>query len=118
MDRVFNTRSLGANVKKYRVERCLSAEKLAEIAGISKSHMNNIESASTRASAEIIIRIANALDVSVDVLIADSLSGKTQSKARAMEYFYILEGCEDREARLINKMALALKEELKRDREG
>ncbi len=54
----------------------------------------------------------------MDVLIADSLSGKTQSKARAMEYFYILEGCEDREARLINKMALVLKEEPKREREG
>ncbi len=43
MDRVFNTHSLGVNVKKYRTERHLSAEKLAEMAGISKSHMNNIE---------------------------------------------------------------------------
>lgn len=112
MEKILDIRSLGVNVKKFREERGLTAESLAELAGVSKSHINNIESASTRASAEIIIRIANSLDVSVDVLIADSLSGENQKRARVMEYFYILEGCEDWEARLINKMAQALKEEL------
>lgn len=63
MDKEINLNALGQKVKEYRMEKGYSAEKLSEIAGVSKSHINNIESANSRASAEVLVRIANALDI-------------------------------------------------------
>lgn len=116
MEKVINTRNLGVNVKRYREEKGMTVGKLAETAGVSISHINNIESASTHASAEILVRISNALEVEVplDVLLCDSLTGETNRMARIMEYYTILEGCDETESRIIMATLQTLKEELKK----
>ena len=113
MEKKLDIYALGQKVKQYRKEKGYSAEKLSEIAGVSKSHINNIESANSHASAEVLVRIANALDISVDILLSDSLEGRSSQQAHMKEYAQILEECTGREAKIIVNTVKALKESLK-----
>lgn len=117
MEKKLDICSLGKKVKQYRMEKGYSAEKLSEIAGVSKSHINNIESANSHASAEVIVRIANALDVSVDVLLSDSLNCRASQEARTYEFAKLLEKCTDREAKIIVNTMTALRNSLKEAQE-
>lgn len=116
MQKTINTRSLGVNVKRYREEKGVTVGRLAELAGVSISHINNIESASTHASAEVLVRISNALEVPIDLLLCDSLTGEANRMARIMEYRALLEDCDEKEAQIIMGTLYALKQELKRTR--
>lgn len=113
MEKIINTRTLGVNVKRYRESRGISVGTLAEEAGVSISHINNIESASTHASAEVLVRIANALEVPLDILLCDSLKGEANRMARIMEYYKVLEDCDEDEMRIIMRTLETLKRELK-----
>lgn len=113
MEKELNFNALGQKVKEYRIAKGYSAEKLGEIAGVSKSHITNIESANSRASAEVLVRIANALDVSVDILLCDSLKTKISHDARINEYARLLEGCNEPETKIIVDTVKALKESLR-----
>ncbi|MBE5922698.1 MAG: helix-turn-helix transcriptional regulator [Lachnospiraceae bacterium] len=111
MKKAVNYCSLGANIRKYREEKGLSAEKLSTLSNVSKSHINNIESANSKPSLEVLVRIANALDVSLDVLVCDSLY--TSKHIKMMEYAIALDNCNEGEVRLIVETTKILKRELK-----
>ena len=113
MEKKLDLSALGQKVKQYRKEMGYSAEKLSEIAGVSKSNINNIESANSHASAEVLVRIANALNVSVDILLCDSLEGLTSQQARVKEYAKLLEECTDTETKIIVDTVKALRDSLK-----
>lgn len=113
MEKTVNTKALGINIKRYREDKGISAGKLAEKAGVSLSHINNIESASANASAEVLVRIANTLGVSIDILLSDSLKGEANRKARMMEYCELLADCDEGEMQIIVGTATALKWELR-----
>ncbi len=116
MKKAINVRKLGVNVKRYREEKGLTVGKLAEIAGVSISHINNIESASTHASAEVLVRISNALGIPLDLLLCDSLAGEANRMARIMEYYTLLEDCDESESKIIMATLQTLKNELKSSR--
>ena len=113
MEKKLDISALGRKVRQYRAEKGYSAEKLGEIAGVSKSHINNIESANAHASAEVLVRIANALEVSVDVLLCDSLDGKASRGARANEFAGLLEECTEQQTKVIVNTVKTLRENLK-----
>lgn len=108
-----NLKAMGLSVKKYRNIKGISAEKLGEITKISKSHINNIESASSNASVEMLVRIANALDVTMDMLLYDSLKSNKIQEKRVMEYAYLFDDCTKEEASIIIETSSKLKEKLK-----
>ncbi len=112
MENELNMEALGMKVKQFRKEKGYSAEKLADISSVSKSHINNIESANSSVSTAVLVRIANALEVSVDVLLADSLNEKACQKARLAEYNNIMDGCSASEMKVILNTLRALKESL------
>ena len=58
----------GRNIHEYRKQNGLSQEELAEQIDISIKHMSNLETGKVFASAELIEKIAQALDVSVSAL--------------------------------------------------
>lgn len=118
VEKAINVRSLGVNVKRYREEKGITASKLAEITGMSVSHINNIESASTHASAEVLVRISNALGVPIDLLLCDSLTGEANRMARIMEYYTMLDGCDETESKIIMATLETLKTELRKARKG
>ena len=64
--------TLGKNIKKHRVMRGLRQEDLAEMCDCGNSHIGQIENARGIPSLEMIVRIANALSVTVDQLLKEN----------------------------------------------
>ena len=64
-------KTLGKNIKKYRLLREMRQEDLAAICDCSVSHIGHIEGGHGKASLEMVVHIANKLDVTVDQLLCD-----------------------------------------------
>lgn len=65
--------TLGDKLRRHRLEKGYSLEKLAEITESSKSYLWELENRDTRKpSAEKLTRIAQALDVTTDYLLDES----------------------------------------------
>lgn len=63
---------LGANIRKYRVNLGLRQEELAERVDCSSTHIGMVENANSKPSLEMVVKIANALQVTPDQLLLDS----------------------------------------------
>lgn len=106
-------KAIGKRIKIARIKANFTQENLAEIVEISTTHMSNIETGTTRVSLTTIVGIANALSVTVDDLLCDSVvKAKVQFENDVAN---ILSDCDDYEIRVIKDMALTLKEALRRD---
>jgi DNA-binding XRE family transcriptional regulator len=57
------------NIAKIREQRGLTQVQLAELVGVNKFHISNIERGKATPSVKLLIKIANILNVSVDDLI-------------------------------------------------
>ena len=66
-------KAIGKRVKIARIKADLTQEKLAEQIELSPTHLSNIETGTTKVSLTTIVNIANALSVSVDDLLCDSV---------------------------------------------
>ena len=64
---------LGRRIRLQRVLAQLTQEKLAEQAGISLSFLGHIERGTRKASLETLVNICNALKISPNILLQDSL---------------------------------------------
>ena len=65
---------LGKRVRQQRKLARMTQEKLAEKAGISFAFVGHIERGTRKASLETLVKLANALNVSPDLLLQDSLN--------------------------------------------
>lgn len=65
--------SIGKNIRKFRQERHLRQEDLAEKAGLSVNYVGALERGEKTPSLESFITIANVLHVSSDMLLEDVL---------------------------------------------
>lgn len=63
----------GQRVRQQRIALQMTQEKLAERAGISLSFLGHIERGTRKASLDTVIRLCNALKVSPNLLLQDSL---------------------------------------------
>ena len=68
---------LGKNIKKFRAQAALTQEALAEIVGCTDRHIGKVENGQNVPSLEVIVGIANALNVGVDQLLYGDLSNRT-----------------------------------------
>lgn len=106
-------KAIGKRIKIARIKADLTQERLAELAGISPTHMSNIETGTTRVSLGAIVNLANALSVTSDDLLCDSvIKAKVQFE---QDVAGVLQDCDEYEIRMIRDMAQALKETLRRD---
>lgn len=64
-------KSIGRNIRKYRLMRQLRQEDLAEKADLSINYMGAVERGEKIPSLETLIVIVNALGVSSDMILAD-----------------------------------------------
>lgn len=62
---------IGNRIKKYREQSSLTQEQVAEVAGISQKHLSRIEKGHHNPRFDMIIQIANALNVPTDALAKD-----------------------------------------------
>ena len=100
-----NYKQIGQRIRQERGRHRLSQEQLAELTGASPQYISHIETARKKASLEMLVRLANALDVSVDQLLADNLTA-SQYKVDA-ELSRLFTGCTHYERRIILEIAAA-----------
>ena len=91
--------SLGKQIREHRLAKGLTQEKLAEMAGIEPSNLSHIERAATKVSLPTLVRIANALEATLDELIYGSLVKNTHISAKLIEE--LLSDCTPEEAALL-----------------
>jgi len=64
---------LGQRIRAARLSAGMSQEQLAEIVGLTSQHISHTEVASTKISLPALVKIANALNTSIDKLLFDSI---------------------------------------------
>lgn len=77
--------SIGINIKKFREQMGLTQVKLGEKSGIEPSNISHIERAATKVSLPTLVSIANALEVSLDEIIYDSLVKNEHIKMKIID---------------------------------
>lgn len=64
-------RAVGDRIRTVRLDRDLTQERLAELAGLDRQSVNRIEVGVASPRLDSLLRIADALDVSVAALVVD-----------------------------------------------
>lgn len=73
MDKNIDYIALGKRIKEKRISKKLTQEQLGEICELSSAHIGHIERGTRILSVDVLFRIAQALDVSIDYLLFDSV---------------------------------------------
>lgn len=73
MDKNIDYTALGKRIKNKRVENKLTQEQLGEMCELSAAHIGHIERGTRILSVDVLFRIAQVLNVSVDYLLFDSV---------------------------------------------
>ncbi len=102
-----NYKHIGHRIRQERIRNRLSQENLAELTNSSPQYISHIETARKKPSLETLIKIANALHVSIDDLIAENLT--INHYKYDAELSRIIKGCSDYERRVILDIASAVK---------
>ncbi len=66
-------KSIGTNIRKYRKQKGIHQEQLAYMTGLSANYIGMIERGEKLPALDTFLRIADALEVSADMLLADAL---------------------------------------------
>ena len=105
--------AIGMRVKIARIKAKITQEVLADKTGLSVVHISNIENGNAKMSLPSIISIANALSISVDELLCDSVvcSNHVFNK-EAQE---ILADCSPYDIRILVDILKSVKEALRKD---
>ncbi len=103
--------AIGVRIRRFRVERGLTQQQLAELSEQEPSNISHIERGATKLSLPTLVSIANALGVTVDELLCDSL---VESGSAFMgEASALLADCTHKERRVIVGTMRALKEQMR-----
>ena len=106
-------KAIGKRIKIARIKADMKQEHLAEKSGLSPTHVSNVETGTTKVSLSSIVSLANALGVTVDDLLCDSLiHARVQFEQDIAE---LLEDCDNYEIRMVKDMTEALITTLRRD---
>ena len=104
----FDSTCIGKNIKYYRNRKGISQEELANLVYVSSIHISYVETGTKVPSLELLILIANALDVSADDLLVDNLT-HTSSPVGA-ELHALLQDCNHDEKEMLTRTLRFLKE--------
>jgi len=105
---------IGKRIKELRQRKKISQIELAEMADVSETYISYIESAKKKASLSVLVSIANALNVSMDELLAGNQD--TKRLEYQTEIDEIMAGCNRYEKRVLFEMVLSLRASLKENR--
>ena len=98
---------LGQRIAHCRSKAVLSQDKLSEVLHVSNKHISNIELGKARPSLDLLVALANALHVSADDLLVDSLEHSVSTADSEMHR--ILLDCTPDEEAILVRNAEALK---------
>ena len=106
--------AIGIRIRRLRKARGLTQQALAELSDQEPSNISHIERGATKLSLPTLVNIANALGVTVDELLCDSLPATRD--VLAQEAAQLLADCSHQELRIITETILALKASLRKFR--
>ena len=86
---------IGKRVRAARHKLGFTQEQLSEITGMSQPHIGHVESGKTKVGLPTLMKIANALDTTLDPLLYDNLQVLTESYEK--DFRDALAGCSDKE---------------------
>lgn len=104
--------AIGIRIRRLRKAQRLTQQTLAEISNQEPSNISHIERGATKLSLPTLVSIANALEVTVDDLLCDSLPASKAVFER--EAAHILSDCSYLELKIITETIRALKENLRK----
>lgn len=81
-------KGLGKRINTVRKDRHVTAEKLSELCNINATYLRQIEGGTKTPSLPVFISICNALKISPDYLLQDTLESNEISKVRELEQLW------------------------------
>lgn len=106
-------KAIGKRIKIARIKADMTQEQLSEKAEISPTHMSNIETGTTKVSLTTMVALTNALNVTMDDLLCDSvIHAKAQFEHDLSD---LLADCNEYEIRIMKDVMETLKTTLRRD---
>ena len=99
-------KKIGICIKEERLNKNISQEKLAELISMSKEHVSHIECGTTKLSLPALIKICNALEITPDLLLLDSIY-KSNEYLRD-EFARLVKDCSELDMRLILEVTKAI----------
>lgn len=99
-------KALGKRIKIARIKSDMKQEELAAASGMSPTHISNIETGSTNVSLNGLLSIANALSVTMDDLLYDSVIHARPQIEREIQQ--VVDSCDDYELRMVKDVAQAV----------
>lgn len=91
--------NLGGVIKNARVKKGISQEQLAEMLGVTPTHVKHMESGRRKPSVEILFAISDKLNMSLDSLLVDECNSKQKI---VEEISFKLESCDEKELKIIS----------------
>lgn len=76
--------AIGKRIRKFREEKRMTQEWLAERSALTPAHFSHIETGNTKVSLPSLLQIANALDVTLDDLVFDNIPHTEHVSAKEM----------------------------------
>ena len=70
---MYNQKQIGENIKKLRIEKNISQEKLAELADLDRTYVHSIEKGDRNISVEVLLKLAQGLKVEITEILKDLL---------------------------------------------
>ena len=108
--------AIGVRVRRMRKARGLTQQMLAERSGQEPSNISHIERGATKLSLPTLVSVANALGVTADQLLCDSL--QATGTVFQQELTHMLADCTHAELRIITETVRVLKDSLRRTPPG
>ena len=104
-------RAIGNRIRAYRLERKLSQEVLSEMADLTPAHFSHIERGNTKPSLPTLIRIANALEITIDDLLCDNVEKSRHVRVKDVDH--LLEDCTPQEIKALTEILIAAKKAMR-----
>ena len=73
---------LGSKIKNIRYNNNISQEEMAKILKINRNYLSRIETNKSLPTAEVLTRLAEAFNISIDSLLGINLDGKDGAEAK------------------------------------
>jgi transcriptional regulator with XRE-family HTH domain len=106
-----NYELIGVRLRAVRLEKGFTQERTSELADVSPQHYSKIESGGTKLSLPCLVRICNALEITPDDVLMDSVDKSAPQLSK--EIAFVFSGCTNDEMFLMLSVAENLKKSLR-----
>ena len=94
---IIDYKGIGKRIKAVRNKKNVTQEALADTIGVTVNHISNIETGNTKLSLQVLVHIANFLDVTTDELLCDNI--RKSKVVFSAEIEDMLSDCSDMEVK-------------------